>query len=523
LRQRLEQLIYDQFQGTQRVYETSALLGFHASQLRHTHAEDRFGLDTLFATGTYRLNAQADVPQFVSEFTRYCASSGKLPADRFRIEVKSYESPNENYVRILREQGPSLIEQLIRDSGIEDFRQAITHYLTQEKRPLLLATLADDLQPLCIRLREFYLDTWQALYSQPQDIEVIKEQELRQLSRELKQIGDDLYQHIAQEVNEAVASNANAVLERDFLKLKAKMVSRLDELLNTFSVGEVHKRAQASHHRNSVVPLLGILAEAFYYLANGLEDVLVAAAQELVTNFFQQLIERMRQQPYYRALYRLLGNDGGIEQRLVRLEQQVADVLTNEARIECDRYLRERPEFYMEGTSSMFQLRQTLQQACRGYDYQNMVDAEPAIRQLLKLDFEQKVKETALRTFRQTINQTLNTHLLGHVSQQAEALLQQYDHARLYLAQTLEKEAQEKIRNNQRQQATLQQKVALYKQAVDGINTCLEEMQLDRKKLPLMGELSKVFPPHRLTLETADATMLNDEAADAQLQEVSEA
>jgi hypothetical protein len=98
--------------------------------------------------------------------------------------------------------------------------------------------LADDLQPLCIRLREFYLDTWQALYSQPQDIEVIKEQELRQLSRELKQIGDDLYQHIAQEVNEAVASNANAVLERDFLKLKAKMVSRLDELLHTFSVGE---------------------------------------------------------------------------------------------------------------------------------------------------------------------------------------------------------------------------------------------------------------------------------------------
>lgn len=44
-----------------------------------------------------------------------------------------------------------------------------------------------------------------------------------------------------------------------------------------------------------------------------------------------------------------------------------------------------------KGTASMFQLRQTMQQACRGFDYQNMVDAEPAIRQLLKMDFEQKL------------------------------------------------------------------------------------------------------------------------------------
>ena len=41
-----------------------------------------------------------------------------------------------------------------------------------------------------------------------------------------------------------------------------------------------------------------------------------------------------------------------------------------------------------------------------------MVEAEPAIRKLLKLDFEPKVSTTIRRNFRQTINQTIKSHLL---------------------------------------------------------------------------------------------------------------
>ncbi|MBI4781365.1 MAG: dynamin family protein [Oscillatoriophycideae cyanobacterium NC_groundwater_1537_Pr4_S-0.65um_50_18] len=490
LRQRLERLLQDQFRDSSRVYKTSGLLGFFGSQLRVSGRGDRFGLDTLFAAGQVerQTEGQEETPQFVSEFNRYCASSGKLPADRFRIDVKSYESPNENYVRILSETGSPLIEQLIKDSGIEEFRTAITRYLTTEKRPLLLANLADDLQPVSISLKKSYIEAWQQLGSQPQDINAIKEQELRQLSKELKQVGDRFRQDIEQTVNEAIASDGNIALENSFSRLKTRMVTRLDDLLYTFSVGEVHKRAQASHKRHSVVPLLGILAEAFYYLADGLEEVLVDASQEVVATFFQALNDRVHQQDYYRNLYRLLGNDGGIESSLIRLQQKVSDALVNEARTECDRYVRERPEFYTEGSCSMWQLRQTLQQACRGYDYQNMVEAEPAIRQLLKLDFEQKVKETVLRTFRQTINQTLNVHLLQNAADQADVILQQYDQARAYLAQILDKEAAEKIRSNQRQQAEIEQKIAIYNQAIAGINSCLEVMQLDRKKLP---EISK--------------------------------
>ena len=38
---------------------------------------------------------------------------------------------------IFTEQATPLINQLIQDSGIEDFRTPITRYLTEEKRPQL--------------------------------------------------------------------------------------------------------------------------------------------------------------------------------------------------------------------------------------------------------------------------------------------------------------------------------------------------------------------------------------------------
>lgn len=487
LRQRLERIINEQFRDSTRVFKTSGLLGFYGSQIKGTNQGDRFGLDSLFEEEVKGTDGTEEAPLFVTEFNNYCASSGKLVGGDFRVEVRGYESPNENYVRLLSSQGTPLIDKLIKDSGVEEFRTAITRYLIEEKRPLLFANLADDLQPLCISLRQEYASTWQHFESQPQDIDAIKALELRQLGRDLKEIGDRLRSHISQEVNAAVASNDNKLFEADYLKLKARMVSRLDELISTFSVSAVHQRAQASHPRNSVVPMMGVLAEGFYYLANELEDVLVWASIELVDNFFQNLIDKVKKADYYRDLYRLLGNDGGIEAHLKQEQVKVGDALINEARTECDRYVRERPEFYTEGTISMWQLRQTLQQACRGYDYQSMIEAEPAIRQLLKLDFEQKVKDTVLRTYRQTINQTLNTHLLLSSETQAENILQKYDQARDYLAQTLEKEAGDKIKNNQRLLAEVEQKIANYNKTILSINSCLEAMQLDRKKLPTIS------------------------------------
>ncbi|MEI6328120.1 MAG: dynamin family protein [Pseudanabaena sp. ELA645] len=518
LRDRLQNTISTQFKNSSKIYKTSGLLGFYGSQIKNTSISDRFGLDSVFAESIKSVGGQEGTPQFVNEFNSYCLVSDRLVDPKFKIPYSVVDTnvKNEKYVRLLSGLGTPLIDQLIKDSGIEEFRTAITRYLTEEKRPLLFADLANDLQPICIALRQSYLEAWLKLESQPRDIDAIKSQELQKLSRALKEIGDRLYDDIAKEVNVAVASDRNELLEADYLKLKTKMVKRLDELIVNFSVAMVHQRAQASHRRNSVVPVMGILTEGFYFLANELEDVLVECSKEIVTNFFQNLIEKIKKTDYYLELYRLLGNDGGTESYLQSVMLNASDALVNEAKIECDRYVRERPTFYAEG-SGFHPLLQALFQACRGYDFQSMIDSEPAIRQLLKLDFEFKVKDTVIRTFRQTINQTLNTHLLAGAAKQGDEILQQYDRARAYLAQTLEKEAQSKIDNNRRLQGDIKQNIDAYNGAVSNINTCLEAMQLSRKKLPVISEsdLSVVVPTVAIDVIDAESVVV-DEAIDSE-------
>ena len=141
------------------------------------------------------------------------------------------------------------------------------------------------------------------------------------------------------------------------------------------------------------------------------------------------------------------------------------------AQVECDRFVRESPRFYDEGTFSIYQFRQTLQQTSQSYDCESMVEAEPAIRQLLKLDLEPKVSATIRRSFRQTINQIIKTQLLPTAEKQADDILQQYNHARTYLEQTLEQEAEEKIASNRRLISEVEQKIEAYNQAVVGIIT----------------------------------------------------
>lgn len=209
LRQRLDDLIRAQFRDSSRVYRTSGLLGFYGSQIKHTSGRDRFGLDSLFAESVKGLGGEEETPQFVSEFNNYCANSGKLTRTNFKVSVNSYETPNENYVRILGDWGSDLVNQLITDSGVEDFRSAITRYLTEEKRSQLFASLADDLQPLCINLQKHYLAQHRELDSQPREIEAMKAQELARLNQELQEVGVAFRQHIEDEVNQIVI-NSNA-------------------------------------------------------------------------------------------------------------------------------------------------------------------------------------------------------------------------------------------------------------------------------------------------------------------------
>ncbi len=486
LRQRLDDLISHQFRDTTRVFKTSGLLGFYGSQIKQTSGRDRFGLDSVFAESIKGLDGREETPQFVYEFLRYCTISGKLSASKFRISVDNGPA-NENYARILSEQGTPLINQLIQDSGIEEFKTAITRYLTEEKRPQLFKNLADDLEDVCIQLKKHFQAVQRDLDSQPREIEAMKAQELQRLNQQLQQVGNDFRSSIAEEVNKVITNDCDA-FEADFRQLQSRMTRHLDELLDTFSVSHAYRRATLSHPRNATAPLIAILVEAFYYLANQLEDILVESSQKLVANLFQRLIERIRKSESYRQLYRLLGNDGGIEQELKVLEKEIAHALVSAARVECDRFVRESPRFYDEGTFSIYQFRQTLQQTSQGYDCESMVEAEPAIRQLLKLDFEPKVSQTIRKTFRQTINQILKSQFLPMADKQADEILQQYPHARAYLEQTLQKEAEEKITSNRRLMSVVEQKIEAYNSAVTGINSCLQAIQLYDYLLPVIGQ-----------------------------------
>ncbi|WRH68728.1 MAG: dynamin-like GTPase family protein [Planktothrix sp. GU0601_MAG3] len=385
LRQRLDNLIYSDFKDTTRVYKTSGLLGFYGSQIKGASGRDRFGLDSIFAESIKGLGGEEETPQFVYAFNNYCAFSRKLPV-QFQLTFNAYESPNQNYTRVLADWGQPLIDQLIKDSGIEDFRTAITYYLSEEKRPQLFKNLADDLEDICIPLRKYYESIQIDLDSQPREIEAMKAQELQLLNQQLQEAGQEFRDHITEEINQIITNKCDS-FEQDFKQLESRMVRRLDELLDGFSVKEAYSRATFNHPRNATAPLLAVLVEALYYLANQLEDILVESVKSVNAGFFRRLIEKVRKTEYYRKLNRLLGNDGGLEKRLKELETEVNQALTAMAKTECDRYVRESPKFYDEGTFSIYQFRQTLLQTSSSYDVKAIVDAETRYPSIVEVRF----------------------------------------------------------------------------------------------------------------------------------------
>lgn len=488
LRERLEGLINSQFQKM-RVYKTSGLLGFYGSQIQGKN-QSGLDIDYVFREGAISSDGRQKTPQFVDKFIQYCGKPELVNPRIFPMPLEVYQcaTSNEKYGCILRSDvGVRLIDKLIQDSGIEEFRTGMTRYLTEEKRPQLFAALAEDLQPVCIALKNHYIEERHYLAAQPIDVDTTIRRELERITQDLNEIGREFEAHIKDEVNEVVGGNTSP-MEEDFKKLQSRIIHRLDELIATFSVLEVNKRAVASHPRNAVTPLLGILAEGFYYLANELEDVLIAESKQVIDNYFRRLIDAICKSPYHLKLVPLLGNDGGIETSLEQLKKEVTHAVLGAAKIECDRYVRENPKFYEEHTFSIYQLRQTLLQACQAYDASSMVDAQPAIRQLLKLDFQDKVKKTATNTFRQSVNNAIKTHLLPMAKQKADEILQQYDVARANLEQTLEEEAKRKIKENEERKKENEDKIKVYNDAIKNINNCLEAMQLYRKNLPLIKE-----------------------------------
>ena len=123
------------------------------------------------------------------------------------------------------------------------------------------------------------------LVNQPRKIDAIIAQELQRLNQQLQQVGQSYRQHMAEEVNQVVTNGCDA-FEADFAQLQSRMRHRLNELLNTFSVTDTYRRATLSHSRNATAPIIAVLVEALYYLANQLEDILVETSHGCNHQFF---------------------------------------------------------------------------------------------------------------------------------------------------------------------------------------------------------------------------------------------
>ena len=344
-----------------------------------------------------------------------------------------------------------------------------------ERKPQLFQALAEDLQPICKELKDYYSDLIDEWESQPVDVDTIKKDALDKLGLELHRIGLDFSEHIREQLSEAFATNNNNRLERDYRQLQRNMLDELDRLIANFSVEETHQLALRSHEENVVVPVMAILSEAFYYLTNGLKKVLTESSQQLVNNFFNQLTHNVSGAEYYKRLQDLLGNDAGIHQYLDKyLREKVIHAITNEAGTECEPYIRETALFYAEGTVPHFQLRQTLYQACQSTDFQGMLTAEPAVRQLLEIDFKQKVHHTIMHRFRTTINETINSHLLPGADHLVGVIMALFHPAHGLLEHNIEKDAQRKLEEIQQQKDAVDANIGSYNQAVDSINQDLQ-------------------------------------------------
>ena len=513
LKQELDDLIRENFSNTRReIHETSALLGFWASQLKNTSESDRWGLDSIFKAETSKGSEGVEkTHSFVLEFLDYC-DSDKLPVDKFTdIVRRKTQSKNEQYFEIINLYKTSIIEQLLQDSGIKEFSNAITRYLTEEKRPELFANLASDIIELCNDLRESYLEERRQWKEKPANIAEITEQDLAQVDQEVWEIGEEFYRQIEEEIQRLVMDTCEN-FKQDFNNLHQKMQDNLTELIENFSILDTFANT-CRNYRHVTAPLVAVLGQAFYDIANGLENVLVKESEILITSFFQRLIKRVRKQKYHRQLGNLLLGDCEIVQELQDIQKKVIDGVKVLASAECVFYIIESPDLYdYKDSVWLYQFRETLQEASNSRDVKRMVEAEASIRQLLEIDFQAKFKQTIEVDFGLKIIKMLNEYLLSMAESKRQLIWQQSACARANKRQAIEKDAQAKIDERSRKLGEVEVKIADYNQAVAGINSCLEAMKLD-DYMPTIPEDNSSTTPDFIDVNSVESNNIPPESA----------
>lgn len=503
LKQKLDELISNNFSHAPRgIYETSALLGYWASLIKKTNEGDRWGIDSIFQEELSKNSIKNEnTHPFVLEFLDYC-DSDKLPSDKFSDIVRAKkETKNQQYVKILNLYRTDIIDQLYQDSGIHDFRNAITRYLTEEKRPELFIALAQDINDLCEDIYQNYREEYCLQKKLPANVEEVTQYELENIKQEVWRIGEDFYTHIEEEIQKLVMDKCEE-FKKDFENLREQMEMNLGCLIENFSVLDAFANT-CRNHSQVTAPLVSVLGEAFYSIANGLEHILVQQSENLIASFFNRLISRVRKKSYYRQLRNLLlGDDCQIMSRLSDIEKEMTQGVKVLARGECTFFVIESPDLY-DGEDSvwLYQFREALQEASKSRDIKRMVDAEPAIRQQLEIDFQSKFEQTIGSNFSAKIIKILSDELLQMAKDKRQLIWEQSELARTNKLRNIEKEAQKKVDERNQKLIKIEEKIINYNNAITGINSYLEGMKLDNYKLPII--------PHNDSSYTAFFTISN--------------
>ncbi|MEH2248266.1 hypothetical protein [Nostoc sp.] len=531
---------FEEEENKNRVYQTSALLGFYGSQIKNTSKENRFGLDNILTKDQDIKDNREVTHQFVSEFNRYCNDSYKLTTTTFEIKTSNQESQNERYLNTLEKYGQPLIDKLIDDSGVKQFRESITSYLIDNKHRELFENLADDLNELCRRLKECYENSYDHLSRQPDSPEAIKAQQLGDVKTSLQQIADDFKEHMLQEVLRVSAGNQS--FEKDFEHLKNKMLSKLEELLNGFFLWDAYQSARRIHREYITVPLLSILGEAFYYLTSKLEDVLAQESEKLVASFFERLINQVNKSDYYKKLKYFLGDGDqvGITTSLREMKSEITTILKEYTHQECEYYLREDPEFYTDSYDNnlsnsshtspevlddeeeessdyedenededeldtsinsgkgnkkvgIYQFREALEQTFLDYTKESIESVQPVVRQLLQLDFKNKAERTINKTFCHTFNSIINAHIQSLVNKKYQQIIDQDEYVRNHLDKLIEKDARTKVHDRNHKLQNVSDQIKKYNEIIKSINLILKNEGLgDERLLPEISESSQI-------------------------------
>lgn len=300
--------------------------------------------------------------------------------------------------------------------------------------------------------------------------------------------------------------------KQDSNNLYQKMQDNLTDLIKNFSILDAFNNTRRNH-RHITAPLVAVLGQAFYDIANGLENVLVKESEILIASFFQRLLKRVRKQKDYRQLCNLLGDDCGIYQELQDIEKIIIEAVKVLASAECVFYIIESPDLYDEDSVWLYQFRETLQEASKSRDVKRIVEAEEPIRQLLEIDFQAKFKQTIEVNFGSKIIKMLNKYLLSMAEKKRQLIGQQSARARANKRQAIEKEAQAKIDERNQKLREVELKISDYNQAVAGINSCLEAMKLDDYKLPTIPEDNSSITPFFIEVNPVESNKITPESA----------